>query len=275
MGTMLGICFVILILWIIISTIILSEKIETAVEELVEASKDIEGDVEEVEIGDVPEIVWKYYNFAGVFGKKKVSRIKVKLKGHVRNAENESWKPFTSEQYYTVDPIGYIWSKKTYIGKFPITIMYEKLGELMGYMAYKVLGVFKSFEHSGRAVNEAAVLKYLSDILWFPTAFVHDDIKWEEVDENAARAIITKGNITRSALFYFNNEGMPVNFVSNRYKYRGKERGTYEWSVPVKGCKEFNGYKVPQFGRVLWHLPEGDFCYMQFEVVDIKFDNNI
>lgn len=275
MGTVIGIALIIMVIWIIISTLISSEKVDTEIDKLMNDGKTLDGNVEEIEIGDVPKIVWKYYNFAGVFGKKKASRVKVSLKGYVRNIENEKWKPFTSEQYYTIDPISYVWNKKTYLGKFPTTLMYEKLGETMGYMSYKVLGVFKSFEHVGRAVNEAAVIKYLNDILWFPTAFIHKDIKWEEVDENAARAIITKGNITRSAIFYFNNEGMPVNFKSNRYKYRGKERGTYEWSVPVKGWKEFNGCKVPQFGRVLWHLPEGDFCYMQFEVVDIKFDDEI
>lgn len=273
MGTILGIFLVIIILWIIISTIMLNEKVETSIENMMNDGIELDETIKESDIEDVPEIVWKYYNFAGVFGKKKISKVKVTMKGKVRHAEHEAWRTFTSEQYYTVDPIAYVWSKRSYMGRFPLTLMYERLGESMGYMIYKVLGSIKRFEHSGRAVNEAAVLKYLSDVLWFPTAFTSKNIRWEAVDEQSARAIITKGTITRSALFYFTEQGVPVNFVSNRYKYRGKEKGTYEWSVPVKGWKEFHGFKVPQFGRVLWHLPEGDFCYMQFEIVDVKFDS--
>lgn len=249
-----------------------NQTLQRRLKQMEEQSEKNHGTVEEIDIGEVPEIVWKYFKNTKLFGKRKISKVTIRMKGHFRNREDEPWKKFESEQHYTMKPYAYIWNRSFYIWKLPFAKIYEEFGNGLGTIFYKFFASLKNFEYTGRVVDEAAVLKYLSDMLWYPTVFADTDITWEPVSKNAARAIITKGNIKRSGIFYFNEKGYPTNFVSNRFKYRGRSKGTYEWSMPIKGYLEYDGFVVPQYGRVLWHLPEKDFCYMEFEVVDIKYE---
>lgn len=263
------ILFIIFVKW---SYVHYDKVVKQRMKAMDEKSNPLKGTVEEMDIGEVPEIVWKYFKMSRLFGKRKINRVTIEYKGHFKNREEDPWKKFESVQHYTMKPYAYIWNRTFYFMKFPIAKIYEEFGNSLGTIYYKFFCLFKNFEYSGRVVNEAAVLKYLSDMLWYPTAFADPDVTWEAVDKNAARAIITKGNIKRSGIFYFNEKGYPTNFVSNRYKYRGRTKGTYEWSVPTKGHVEYDGFVVPRYGRVVWHLPEGDFCYMEFEVTNIKYE---
>ncbi|HET6150805.1 MAG TPA: DUF6544 family protein, partial [Polyangia bacterium] len=35
------------------------------------------------------------------------------------------------------------------------------------------------------------------------------------------------------------------------------------WSTPIDGWQEVNGRRLPTSGRAVWHLPQGDFTYVE------------
>jgi hypothetical protein len=91
------------------------------------------------------------------------------------------------------------------------------------------------------------MLRYLAEIVWFPSAALSDFIIWEQIDSLKARATISNGGIKASGIFSFNQDGDIVSFEALRY-YDRKEGATLEdWLIlnDKDGYKEFEGIRVP------------------------------
>lgn len=46
----------------------------------------------------------------------------------------------------------------------------------------------------------------------------------------------------------------------------------FPWSTPVTEYRESNGMMLPSFASTIYHRPDGDFCYGEFAVKDIKYN---
>jgi hypothetical protein len=109
-------------------------------------------------------------------------------------------------------------------------------------------------------------------VMW-PTAFLNDFIRWEDIDESSARMHVDLFNRQFSAMCYFNPTGELVNFISDdRYRTVGMEFLRTKWSTPFRNYREVNGFRIPSEGEAVWHLPEGDFSYIQIKLDDIRYD---
>jgi hypothetical protein len=52
---------------------------------------------------------------------------------------------------------------------------------------------------SGEALGQASMLRYLNEMMWFPTAFLGDNVSFEAVDDHAARVTLTDHGRTATA----------------------------------------------------------------------------
>jgi len=43
-------------------------------------------------------------------------------------------------------------------------------------------------------------------------------------------------------------------------------------STPVKEYREFNGMRLPSFAYTIYHRPDGDFCYGEFEIKSVEYN---
>ena len=97
----------------------------------------------------------------------------------------------------------------------------------------------------GKEIDQGALLRYLGEIVWVPSAALSDYITREEMDSITARATMSYGGITASGIFKFDENGAFVSFEADRYYYR-KEGSTLEkWVITAKNYKEFEGIRVP------------------------------
>ena len=69
-------------------------------------------------------------------------------------------------------------------------------------MFIKMLGVKTIGDVRGEEMDYSSLVRYLNEMMWFPTAFLNDNIRWEAVDQNSARVTITDGR-SASAVMYF------------------------------------------------------------------------
>jgi hypothetical protein len=77
-----------------------------------------------------------------------------------------------------------------------------------------------------------------------------------------------------SAVVTFDASGALVNFISDD-RYRTIDGKTYEqlrWSTPVSDWREFAGRKLPVKGETIWTLPEGEFAYGRFELLEVEYN---
>ena len=125
-------------------------------------------------------------------------------------------------------------------------------------------------------MDQGETVTVLNDMFFMaPGSLIDKRIQWEMLDRLSVKAIFTNDSICVSAVLYFNDEGMLINFISNdRYETDGKEYKNYPWETPVQEYREFNGYRLPSKAQLIYKRPEGDFCYGEFELVNMEYNCN-
>ena len=74
-------------------------------------------------------------------------------------------------------------------------------------MLVKLLSIITLANEHGPEVDQGELLRYLAEIVWFPTAWLSDYIQWEAIDAQSAKATIILPNNTVAAVLHFNEKG--------------------------------------------------------------------
>ena len=81
---------------------------------------------------------------------------------------------------------------------------------------------------------------------------------------------MTDHGMSVTALFTFDEEGRILNFEAERHS---SVTGEMErWATPLDQYGEFEGYQLPTHGQGIWHLDDGDFAYIDLELVDVQYE---
>jgi len=204
-------------------------------------------------------------------GKEKINTVRLQQKAELRLNEDQSWMPVEAEQYFTTNNPGFIW--KASIKPFPLLHISgrDKYYKGKGGMLIKVLSLITVANSKGKEIDQGTLLRYLAEIVWFPTAAINDYIQWEELNSSSARATMSYGGITASGIFNFNKKGEVINFVAERYMEKDDQYELETWSPVMSGYQEINGIMIPTRGEVIWKLETGDFKWFKFTITDIDY----
>ncbi|UCC51191.1 MAG: hypothetical protein JSV68_19090, partial [Anaerolineaceae bacterium] len=121
-------------------------------------------------------------------------------------------------------------------------------------------------------LDQATMIRYLNEIMWFPTAFLGDNISWEGIDDNSARVTFTDGGKSVSARMFFDDSGRLTNFTTKRYREMGGDFSFDPWSTPILAYGERAGLKLPVRGQAVWNLESGDLCYADLEITEVEYN---
>jgi hypothetical protein len=230
--------------------------------------------LQENDIQHLPLIVQKYLRYTGVIGKEKVNNVRFTFKGRLRSKEGDGWMKLKSVQYNFFDnPTRVFYIKALKMGIPAVGIHLYK--DEKAIMVIKIAGLFKVVDAKGPEMDQGETVTLLNDMCCMaPATLIDKNIKWETIDDLIVKAIYTNGKITVSAKLFFNEEGQLINFISNdRYETAdGKTYNNYPWKTPIEEYIDVNGIKVPRSAKVIYQHPEGDFCYGEFILKDIKYN---
>jgi hypothetical protein len=102
-------------------------------------------------------------------------------------------------------------------------------------------------------------------------------IRWEEIDARTARAHYTLGPHTVSATLSFNDAGELVDFVSDDRLVASPDGSRFirqRWSTPLGEYRAFGPTRAASRGEGRWHPTEGEYAYIELEVVDLVIDGH-
>jgi hypothetical protein len=217
----------------------------------------------------LPEPVQRYLRYTGIVGKESIHTVRLKQTGSIRMKPEGKWLPLTGEEYYTVDDPSFVWYGRVKL--FPLFTMTarDKYGAGKGNMWIKLTPFITIANETGPSMDQGSVMRYFNEIMWFPTAYLNDNITWEAIDATSARATIHDQGHRESAVFHFNEQGQLTNFVAKRYREHD-ELAT--WSTPLSEYAEFNGLRLPSKGEGVWHLEDGEFSYIKLTVTDVEYN---
>lgn len=274
--SILVIVIVIVIIAVNIGSILFDKKVKGEVEKLfADSNKDDNKIITEEDIKKLPLPVQKWLKRSKIIGKQKVHSVRLKQKGFFKTKQDQDWMPFRAEQYYTTDEPQFLW----YTTMKPSYLLMIKGRDIFyeghGNMLIKLFSLIKVADAKGKEIDQGTLVRYLNEIMWFPSAALNDYISWEAIDQKSARATIEYKGVEASAVFYFNEDGDIINFIAKRYMDLGEGRYKKEdWATPLDEYKEFNGVRLPVKGKGIWKLESGDFTYIILEIVDIEYNNN-
>jgi hypothetical protein len=231
--------------------------------------------ITETDLAPLPDPVQRYLRYAGVIGKPQVRCVRVKQSGMLRTAPTQSWMPIQAVQYSTLaGSLSRTWYAEAKKG--PLTLMrgHDRYDNGSGHMLIKLFSLFSVADVRGPEIDISALLIFFNDMVMWPTAFLDKSLTWEAIDGTSARATLRLFDRQASAILYFNERAELIGFVSEeRYRSVGKEHLRTKWSTPLRNYREVSGFRIPAEGEAIWHLPEGDFCYIKIKIDEVLYDD--
>jgi hypothetical protein len=229
------------------------------------------GVVTEEMLADLPDPVRRYLRYTGVVGGPFPGTVRLHQSGRMRLAPGQPWIPLDAEEHYSVQPPGFVWAGTARLGLVPVARARDMYAGGKGRMLVKVASLWPVADASGEQTDQAAMMRYLSEMIWFPAAFLAANISFEAVDDSSARVTLTDHGRTATGTLFFDQEGRLTDFVAQRY--RTADAGSPEtWSTPVTGYGEFEGLQLPARGKAVYKFPGGDFEYINVTITGLRHD---
>jgi hypothetical protein len=202
-------------------------------------------------LAGLPEPAQRYLRYAGVVGRPMVDTVRLRQECRMRPAPGGISLPLVAEQWYTVEPPGFIWDATVPIAGIPLVRGRDGYLEGRGMMTIRGGSVIPFVDAAGPEMNQASLLRHLSEIPWFPSAFLRDRISWEAIDDTHVRVSITDGDLRATGVLEIDAEGRLVAFRSERHAMVGKGFELRPWTAPTYAYGEFRAPPSDQRRRGL------------------------
>ena len=230
--------------------------------------------ISEEDLESVPDIVQLWMENAGIVGKERTATVFFRQSGEMRTSIDGSWMEVEAEQFVRTANPGFIWMADVKAAPYIYLAGRDKYVDGKGQMLIKLLSLVPVADSKGKEIDQGAMLRYLAEIVWYPSAALENYISWKEVDSTRVKATMTYGDITASGLFDFNKYGEVIRFEAERY-YDRKDKATLEtWVIDIRedSYQLISGIRVPTKAQVTWKLPEGDFTWYKLEISDLEYN---
>jgi hypothetical protein len=229
--------------------------------------------VTEEMLAGLPEPAQRYLRYAGVVGRPMVDTVRLRQRCRMRPGPGMPSFPLVAEQWYTVDPPGFIWDATVPVEGLPLVRGRDGYLEGRGLMTIRLGSVVPFVNASGPEMDDASLLRHLSEMTWFPSAFLRANVTWEGIDESNVRVTLTDGERRATGVLEIDAEGRLVAFRAERHAMVGKGFELRPWTAPTYAYGELAGLQLPVSGAAVWTLPDGsELEYITVELIELEYD---
>ncbi len=220
----------------------------------------------------LPQAVARWIERCGIAEKPEINAVwarqvlKMKFKPGQRN-----WTSAIAEQYAFVEPAAFIWKVKLEMSPFIQIRGRDIFSAEKTEMHIRANGLYDLVKASGPETVEGSLIRYLGELVWYPSAALSKNIEWSSLDEHTALATMHFGTIKADARFTFDELGRFKSLSAMRYMNEN-DRQRVEWITEAFEWKSFEGIEVPSLIKVSWMLPEGKWTWLEVSVVEMKFN---
>lgn len=223
---------------------------------------------------NLPEPVQRYMNFTDVLGKPWINNVVLRQSGKFRMGFERPWMPMRAVQRFVTDPPSFVWNARFRVGGIPLLRASDEYSRGHGQMMGKLAGLITLFDVRGDELDQGAMVRYLSEMIWFPIAYLGENISWERVDSDSADVSFSDAGRTVTGRMFFDHEGRPINFTAKRYREIDGDFTLDQWSTPITGYGVRAGLNIPILGRAEWNLSQGNLVYVDLAIEEIKYNAN-
>jgi len=268
------------IIWFNVPLSPLKGKFKTIIAENIKENYDQYGSLAneiytDQDIKNLPNILQKYFRYTGLIGKQKIYNVHVVYGStDFKLSQDKPMLKINYEHYNFLKDLDRVASINTSMMGIPFEGLdnyTNGIGSMKGMLAKSVT----LFNVTGFEMNVSSLVTCLSEMIFLPTVALQDNVVWESIDENTAKANIEDNGQKASAIFKFNDNGEIISVeTDDRYMDEGNGKSSKnKWVVEASEYIEENGIKYPSKAKVTWKLSTGDYTY--FDGKDIKIEYNV
>jgi hypothetical protein len=229
-----------------------------------------------VQFAGLPDAVARYFEFALTPGQPLIRCARIEHQGDMRISGFEApWRPFTSVQHISIDPLGLVWDASLRMAPFLSVRVRDAYLDGIGSMQARLAGLIPVVDQSGGPELAAGSLqRYLAEAPWFPHALLpRPGVTWEPIDNTRARATLTDRGTTVSLEFHFAENGaIERTFTPARYREVAGAYVPTPWAGTFREYARVEGMRVPMEGEVEWLLPEGRLPVWRGRIRRIEYE---
>lgn len=228
--------------------------------------------VERSELEALPALVRRWLEASGVVGRERIRTIRLEQRGELRTSPDGAWMPAQAEQYFSLDPPAFVWwVDATIMGVLPVSGR-DKYADGHGHMLIKAAAIFNLVDAADEKIDQGSMLRFLAEMIWFPSAALSPYLAWEAVDAESAKVTMRHGGLVASAVFTFSEQGRVTGVRAMRYRGGGANAQLTPWVASCSEWRTFQDVEVPTRGQVGWELASGEFVYYRWEILDLEFN---
>ena len=224
------------------------------------------------ELAPLPPPVRRWLEASGVVGRERAQVVRLHQRGELRTAADQPWMHAEAHQIFTVDEPGFVWTVAVTMKGLPV-VGRDSYQDGRGHMLITVAGLVPVVDGRGPEIDQGTLLRFLGEIVWFPSAALAPYLRWEPIDDHSARATMTWRGVEASGVFTFDDQGRQVKMSARRYKSDGPTASLERWEVPAVAWERRGGVLMPVRGTAVWKLGAGDLEYYRWEITDVSYNH--
>ena len=204
-----------------------------------------------------------------------VTGVDIEHRGTFNMSEaEERWKPFRSSQHVVTHRPGFVWNAKIAMMPGVHAFVHDAYVAGEGILRASALGIVNVVNQRGDDdLAHGELMRFLAEAVWYPTALLPGHgVEWEAIDERAARATLTDGEVSVSLIFRFGDDGLVKSVEApSRTRTVDGESEPAPWRGRFWNYEARSGMHIPLEGEVAWVEPEGERPYWRGRVENVEY----
>jgi hypothetical protein len=247
-----------------------AQRAEAEVDQLAARASAVEAAtvVEASELAALPKPVARWLERARVVGRGRDRTVRLTQRGALQSGPEGDWMSFRAEQYILVDEPAFLWVARVKGGLGIHMAGRDRFIDGKGSMRIELLSLIPVVNADGPTIDQGAAVRFLAEMMWYPSAALEPYIRWEGIDERSARATLRYKGVEVSGLFHFAENGDPIRFEARRYR----DSTLLDWVIennPVS-FRKLDGVRIPTQSTITWKEPgKPPWTWLRLQVVSL------
>lgn len=227
-------------------------------------------------LSGLPEPVQRYFRFTFVEPHQASALVRFDMEGDFRRPGADVFEPTTAEQTLSVGSPDFVFSATTPILPGVWARVFDAFSNSEMVMKAKIMALFTVVdERETPELNRISLRRWLLETPMFPAALLPGgQVRWQAIDDQRARAIVSSGDFSASLIATFRGDGSLLSFDAEQ---DGDLNTPYHGSgeqVLREDYRLVSGMMIPH-GFTISRVAEGNvYPFWKGKVTAIGFDNS-
>lgn len=224
------------------------------------------------DITHLPDPIQQYLIRSIPEGYPLIDTIRLQQQGTMRQSPEQEWSPFEAQQYFTTSPPAFIWIANMHMMPMLDVAARDKYYDGHGEMLITLQSTIPIANGQGTNYDTGAFIRYMAEMMWFPTAMLKDYIEWEAIDNRSATALSTIADQDVRVTFHFDDNG-DIAYIESHDRHMGDNTDTTPWYGYCSDYQTFDGIRIPTSVEVGWKPDTGYYAWWRGTITHIEYGN--